>query len=61
MPSWPVSQVDTDGISRVLVHEQNRTAPISPGSRPAWVHRDCKPVGPEQVQRHVAHQLEPGG
>ena len=35
MPSCPDSQVATDGISRVLVHVQNSTAPISSGPRPA--------------------------
>ena len=35
MPSCPVIQVAVDGIIRALVHEQNSTAPISSGSRPA--------------------------
>ena len=30
-PSWPDSQVATDGISSVLVQEQKITAPISSG------------------------------
>ena len=35
MPSWPDSQVATEGISRVLVQVQNSTAPISSGSAAA--------------------------
>ena len=35
IPSCPESQVATDGISVVLVHEQKMTAPISSGRRPA--------------------------
>ena len=35
IPSWPESQVATDGISVVIVHEQKMTAPISSGRRPA--------------------------
>ena len=36
MPSCPDSQVASDGIIFVLVQEQNRTAPISSGRRPAF-------------------------
>ena len=35
IPSCPESQVATDGISVVVVHEQKITAPISSGRRPA--------------------------
>ena len=35
MPSWPDSQVASEGIILLLVHEQKMTAPISSGRRPA--------------------------
>src|SRR5262249_12965391 len=35
MPSRPDSHVASDGIILALVHEQNSTAPISSGARPA--------------------------
>ena len=35
IPSWPEIQAATDGIARVLVHEQNTTAASSSGARPA--------------------------
>jgi hypothetical protein len=34
MPSWPESQVASDGIILELVQEQNSTAPISSALRP---------------------------
>ena len=34
MPSWPDSQVASEGIIFTLVHEQKSTAPISSGWRP---------------------------
>src|SRR5437762_14361180 len=34
IPSWPESQVATEGIIFALVHEQKTTAPISSGRRP---------------------------
>ena len=41
-------------------HEQVVAAPrhVGPPGRPHVIHRDFESVGPEQVQRHVPHQLE---
>src|SRR5712691_4764056 len=41
MPSWPDSQVASDGIILVDVHEQKSTAPISSGRRPDFSSAPC--------------------
>ena len=62
IPSWPDSQVATDGISRVLVQEQKMTAPISSGSRPGVGERGLGGLQGDVLQRPLGVEplLDPG-
>ena len=61
-PSWPESQVATDGISRVLVQVHTSTAPISSGPRPGMVQRSLGGLQRDLLEavRGVAPLLDTG-